>query len=237
MTCVIGGQAMIAQATDPNFSSVVALLHCDDFVDVKGNSYTNTGPVTIDNTNTKFGTYINGAFSFSGSSLFYTATSSTFSFSSNDFTLEAWVRVTDFSLDGTSQRHVFIITDGSGNHEISVGMNASGNFTFYTYEGGAYQTGTGGPKPSSSTYSTNTYYFVSYTRASNVHYLHVNGVNQGSFTYSGAMAGSSYQLILGAADLVHGHLKGQLDEVRITKGFARYSSANYTPPLGSFPDH
>jgi len=84
-----------------------------------------------------------------------------------------------------------------------------------------------------------TWQFISYTRiiAGGPTYtgvLHVDGVNVGTWTDN---FGWGQSLCIGAYDKDTAlNFQGYIDEVRVTKGVARYTTSNYTPPTAAFPD-
>jgi hypothetical protein len=67
--------------------------------------------------------------------------------------------------------------------------------------------------------------------------LYLNGVMDGSFTTVRSLFAATATLSLGTSFGAN-RLGGFLDEVRITKGVARYASdSGYTVPTAAFPRH
>jgi hypothetical protein len=84
-----------------------------------------------------------------------------------------------------------------------------------------------------STLSINTWYFIAVTRSSTSTKLFVNGTQSGSTYTDSTNYTSSSNPLVGA--LFDGYsLNGYIDDFRITKGYARYTS-NFTPPTSAFP--
>ena len=63
--------------------------------------------------------------------------------------------------------------------------------------------------------------------------LFIGGNLDGSATKSGTPSSATYPLIIGQS--YNKAITGSLDDLRITKGYARYT-ANFTPPTTEFPD-
>lgn len=71
--------------------------------------------------------------------------------------------------------------------------------------------------------------------ANNLLKIFVNGVTSAQVSYSGTIGLSGYTVILGYTRWKTGdYFNGYMDEVRITKGVARYS-ADFSPPVAPFP--
>jgi hypothetical protein len=67
--------------------------------------------------------------------------------------------------------------------------------------------------------------------------LYVDGIASGTVTSAATLAGTNGSLWVGTAGdvLTDGAINGYMDDIRITKGVARYT-ANFTPPIAPFPD-
>jgi hypothetical protein len=159
-----------------------------------------------------------------------------------DFLLSAADRTLDITaVPWTIEFFAYFLTLGNRaivNMVVADGANAGVNI--YTASSGAplrvddgVAADTG---PSGGALSVNTWYHIAVTSASNSVRLFIDGalVN----TYTGAVSASRVITRvklgkLGSTGLNDFH--GYLEEVRITKGVARYT-ANFTPPTTAFPD-
>lgn len=215
--------------TDPLFSQVQLLLHMDGtnggttFTDsssaARSISVTNT---TTSNGQIKFGT---AAGLFSGSGYLQAASAAAWDLSSGDLTIELWVYPTS---TGTAR---FLVDsrnpDGAGwafyldgsNRLVMQGSAGSPSFV----QGVA-------------ALSINTWYHIAWTRQSGTNRLFIGGVLDTTNSTATITNAASYPLQLGqrqnAGDLRY---PGYMDDVRITKGTARYTSA-FTPPTAAFPN-
>lgn len=143
-----------------------------------------------------------------------------FSFGSGDFTIEFWIKPTNNNMvmskrSGSGTYGAFTYQDGhAGTFKA---LHSSGSGWDLTVDSGA-------------NLSLNVWQHVAVTRSGNTFRVFVGGVQKGSSTYSSGIT-SSGTLVIGA-DTEGGGFTGHMDDVRITKGVARYT-ANFTPP-GSF---
>ena len=218
--------------TDPSFANVSLLMHMNGtnnsttFIDSSSNAHAVTvyGNCVIDAFESKFG----GASGyFDGSGDYLTVPySSVFNLSSGDWTLEAWFNA--FSL-------------GTGRFIVCKGDNASNLFdwcirvqstSIMLFTNGITDSLTA-TVPSIATYQ---WHHVAIVRSSGTNTIYLNGVAYASNTMAITNLGTS-PISIGARN-VGGNLQffnGNIDEVRITKGVARYTS-NFTPPTAAFPD-
>jgi hypothetical protein len=141
-----------------------------------------------------------------------------FYFGTGDFTAEAWIYP----------------TGGSGNRAVFSG-NITNAFAFYINSTGKIAVAKSGVVEiiaSTTTISTSTFTHVATTRSGNTFRIFVNGTLEATVTSSqdftafndnrvGYESGSSYYV-------------GYIDDLRITKGVARYT-ANFTPPTAALP--
>ena len=86
---------------------------------------------------------------------------------------------------------------------------------------------------SSSTFASNAWHHIAMAYDGTNTRLFVNGVLQG--TMSGGGAASATTLTIGAYLSGSNFFQGYIDELRVTRGVARYTS-NFTPRTGRFPD-
>jgi len=148
---------------------------------------------------------------------------------SGDFTVEFWIR-----LDALGDSR--IITNYNGSNGWGVAMWSGGGGTNYFdafwYDGSwrYIQYGVGG----SSQYTTpsvDTWYHLAFVRNGNDWALYLNGTAEGTRTgFSGSITSSSLgNLQVGRRQDGVQYVDGYIDDLRITKGLARYTS-NFTPP-------
>jgi len=88
---------------------------------------------------------------------------------------------------------------------------------------------------SSSTVTTGVWYHVAAVRNGSTITLYINGISQGTSTTSASYSSSSSFIRVGDDRTLAYPLNAYVDELRITKGYARYT-ANFTPPTAAFPN-
>lgn len=215
---------------DPNFASVVALLHCDGS---DGGIFTDSSPLGA-NWNPPVSAISTGTAQFGVSSIQIvtnsyiqaSAASSNFAFGSGDFTIEMWVyalvfpTATNYLYDGRPVR-----TQG---FYPSIYCDASGVLNYFT-NSAARITATGSPM------SANAWHHVAVSKVSGSTKMFLDGTQVGS-TYTDSNTYLGAQPLLGGYDFVQAQSfswTGYLDEARITKGVGRYAS-NFTPSAVPF---
>lgn len=222
-----------AVSTDPYFSNVSLLLNMDsDFSDSSTNGLTvnANGNVTIASTESKYGG-ASGYFDGSGDYLAINDLSA-FDFGANEFTVECWINRTGYG-PNTQWGDAVIMTTADPSDGRGFGiMDRGGNFAIVlsTETSSAWQqnvnTGVAVPQ--------NEWAHVAFVRVADSIVLYLNGVNVWSTTISGALSNTDGGLRIGGRALWNQFFTGYIDDVRITKGVARYT-ANFTPPTEAHP--
>jgi hypothetical protein len=228
-------------STDPDWDKVVLLLHGDGsnggtIIDSSGSNHTitATGTPAINTSNVKFGT---GALLFDGTAGYLSAgTSADWQLAGGDFTIEFWHGY--YTWNGVAFEEPLIAAwstlTGQGLLWLcSVDIN--NRLTFYHSIAGIPLFGA---KTTNSTNGIGTSYrHVAITRESNTLRIFFDGVVE----YSGAIIGDidsaiGTELTIGGVNYTSEKAyNGRLDDIRITKGKARYTAA-FTPPTAPFPD-
>lgn len=180
------------------------------------------GNVQISTTQSKYG----GAsmyFPASGSYLnFATSGNALWAFGAGDFTIEAWVYPTStFSTTSGAiifdQRNLYNTTTGIcfaiENSSNNVGFRTNNNI-FYSGSGVA---------------PINTWTHVALVKNSNTIYVYVNGVQSTSLAYSTVLTDTNADIGRSTDTNANYNFLGYIDDLRVTKGVARYT-ANFTPP-------
>lgn len=214
--------------TDDQYATNVSLLlHMDGsngsttFTDNSSNALTVTvnGNAQISTTQSKFG----GASGYlDGTGDYLTlASTSLFGFGTGDFTIEYWTYPTRNTINET-----FIDTRPSDTGTPLVLGKSSGG-AVRCYDGSTVRTG--------GTMTLNQWHHVAWSRSGSSNNVFLNGTSVISFT-NAFDAGSSRGLVVGSNVVTTAeNCQGYFDDLRITKGIARYTS-NFTPPTTAFPN-
>lgn len=208
--------------SDPDWDRVVLLLRCEGgtIVDQRGHSFTNTS-VSNSMLQSKFGLescYFNGA------SVLDFATSADFAMGTGDFTVEGWVNTATNNTSGTFVASSSRFAAGVKGFAVQDSSSLIGN------QQNPYEQ----IYPFSTAYTTFTWQHFAFVRNGGTITHYINGLNVGSVSASINL--DSTHLVMGqiAFDQANYFMTGYMDEVRITKGLARYT-ANFSPPIGPFP--
>jgi len=180
------------------------------------------GGAAISTTQSKFG---GASMYFDGTGDYlYKPSDINLTFGSGDFTLEMWIYPT--SLSGTIS-FLYATRPASTNGVYPV---------LYATSSGTYWFVSSADRISGSALSTNTWSHVVVCRSGTSTKMFINGTQSGS-TYTDSNNYLMGRLYLGASDFNSGgseYLNGYIDDLRITKGYARYT-ANFTAPVVPFP--
>ena len=230
----VADSAIIGPGEDPYWNNVVALLHCDGtngsttFTDQKGHTFTATGNAQISTAQFKYGA-ASGLWDGTGD-LVSSADHADWAMGSGDFTIECWVRPASTAAQG-SIAHKRASNGVYG--PFGIYMDAGGKAGFLISVNGStwgvnILTGTG-------IFVAGTWAHVALCRSGNNYYTFVNGASTGTASLAGTLYANTAPLCIGANGDASVSFNGNIDEVRITKGAARYTAA-FTPPAAAFPD-
>lgn len=227
----VGGGA----ASDPDFSSVVCLVHFDGtngsntFTNVryptKGETVTdNGGGATVSTAQSLFGGgslgvgNVNPAYVLSASHADY-------AFGTADFTIEFALYTGTMGTD-----IIFDMRPASTNGAYAALSTSSGGDLYYYVSSATRITG-------SAVLSTSTWHQIAVSRVSGTTRMFVDGTQVGS-SWTDSTTYLQSRIVLGASSNSLGSdpWNGWIDELRITNGVGRYSS-NYTPSGVAFPDY
>lgn len=203
--------------SDPHWDNVVALLHFDgDLTDETGRVWSQSGSPTIGGVG-RFG----GCITFSGSSS-ERVSSSHPAFGTDDWTVEMWVK---FNSTG-GQQNFFENLNSSG-------ISPAGRLTIYQSNNTLKVFINSADRIITPTPITSVWHHISVSCESGIVRLFVNGEVRGSWNSGGLNFNQT--LTLFGAGFGTASLFGAIDELRITKGVARYTE-NFVPPTKAFPN-
>jgi len=182
------------------------------------NDLETVGNAQISTSVVKYGT---GSLYFDGTGDCLTTPSSVnANFGTGDFTIEMWVYANSIPTYSNAAFLVDSRTNASWFIFLASNKLYFGDSSSTEYNGGTINTGA--------------WYHVAICRSSGTTKGFVGGVQAFTFSDSGSYAGSPV-LTIGARYSNTLNLDGYIDDLRITKGYARYTS-NFTPPTAAFPD-
>lgn len=226
---------------DPHWDNVSALLHFDgvngatSFGDETGRTWARAGTVQLSTAQARFGPS-SALFGATGGQILRTPTDAGMLFGTGDFTIEAFVRPSGYG----NYPNIFSNRGGSGGSGgITLRINPSGRLNAFYGAGSGDFTDSG-----AGAISTSSWTHVALVREGRYMRLFRGGLLAGTRDLG---AGSNVDVTNGASDQTflgaYGGwstegatetFRGYMDEVRITKGFARYSSS-FEPPQAPFP--
>ena len=209
---------------DPQFGSVSLLLHGNGtngsttITDSSSTPKTVTavGNAQISTAQSKFG----GASLWPNTGVFTIPASTAFEYGTQDYTIETWIYVNTVG-------PVQLILD---QREAGTSLAPA----IYTQAGLINYFLNGGIRIQSSLIALDSWIHLALSRASGSTRLFLNGTQSGS-TYIDANNNSSSLVRIGRGFNNGDLFNGYIDDLRITKGVARYT-ANFTPPTAQFPD-
>ena len=147
---------------------------------------------------------------------------------SGDFTLEAWVYVT--STSGSAQTLMAKGTGAGNQASYVIQLNSNGTWVYNLSSNGstwAYA------DVSMGTNALNTWQHIALVRSGSTFTPYLNGVAGTPTTSSLTLFAGTASFTIGSDDAGTNKLYGYVDELRVTKGVARYT-ANFTPPTAAF---
>ena len=210
-------------------NQVVLLLHFDgadgatSFTDFSPSHHTITpaGTAQVDTAQSKFG---GASLLLDGSGDYLTVPDhANWDYGTGDFTIDYWVRFNSVSNDqamvasqiGNGGMGILIRFGSAGASGVSVFINS----TEYTFTW---------------TPSTNTWYHVALTRSGTNLRAFIDGTQVGTTqTNSTDITGSTAVFTVGARNGGGNALNGWLEELRVSKGIARWTT-NFTPPTAPY---
>lgn len=219
---------------DPYFSSVKALFHFNGtdesttITDVCGNTVTRAGNTQLKTAEKAFGSasvYFDGV----GDQFYIAPGTNALDIynGSSDSTVEFWYRAAS---NAGNQCLVEFAYNSSNRANISL---VSGSLVFYTQTGA----GSGIRITASSTPAAGTWVYVSLVRSASTFTLYINGKAVGTSTTTGLPSHATNMVMcVGRSHMTSANdYTGYIDELRVTKGVARYTY-DLLPPLGEFSD-
>lgn len=203
-----------------NTSLLLNTVNAGIFDNAMMNDLVTVGNAQVSTAVKKYGT---GSMAFDGTNDYLpVASSQSANFGSGDFTVEYWTYPTSFSSGIGYIQHV----GGATNTSTALSFGEQGGFPYAT-------TSTTGQKATTSL-SLNTWSYVAWTRSGTTLRCFINGTLITTFTNSVVVANPTVGVGATSAGLYK--YAGYIDDLRITKGIARYT-ANFTPPTAAFPNN
>jgi len=196
------------------------------------NDLETVGNAQISTTQSKFG---GSSMSFDGTGDYLSLPNiNTLNLQSGDFTVECWLYTNNAS---TAQTIFWLGGSDSSTATLRFGVDAGGAVLFMgnsSFTGWEVQTGIVG------SISSSTWTHVAATRSGNSYRVFIDGTQVGTTITNSNAIGASTQNRIGALNFTSGgfpvyrEFNGYIQDLRITKGYARYT-ANFTPPTTAFP--
>ena len=226
--------------SDPDYANVSLLLHGDG---ANGSStFTDTSPrvktmsigggtPTISTTQSKFSggssMFFDNAPALSVADFLTTGSNSDFAFGTGSFTVEAWI----YQVGQASFSTILEV----GAHGASTGIAFfSGSNGFRVYSGTFYGS-------SGNVLTLNTWQHVAFCRDGSTLRMFLDGTQTSTATFTNNLTVTSNVSVAYANGQNPGgtsndvKFNGYIDDLRVTKGVARYTAA-FTPPTAPFPD-
>lgn len=229
---VVNGTAVYTGAFTPNTTPLTAITNTSLLIqgqnsaifDLSGiNNLDTVGNAQIDTAVVKYGT---GSIEFDGTGDYLkTVENEALELGSGDWTIEFWIYF-DAVNNGTV-KYLFDWRTSSDTSNSFLAQESSNSWTYYNGAGASIGTGF-----TSSTFSASTWHHVAISKEGTTNRFFVDGTNTASS--SDVSAYDSGTLVIGNRYAGAYFLNGYIDDFRVTKGLARYTS-NFTAPTAALP--
>lgn len=206
------------------------LLHFEGDRSLSGHTIVPYTEMEVRNSEKKMG---KGSMYFNGSSYLRIEDSDDWSFGSGDFTVDFWYNFIEDKFShfvgqytmGYNVNNSWNIAYRSDTHKLMFSYSTTGS-DYTTIESNIW------------TPVLNTWYHIACVRNNNTLTFYVDGQSKGSYTLNSNIADSNKYFFIGRNNYnftTGGYwmLKGHMDELRISKGVARWTS-NFTPPTSEY---
>jgi hypothetical protein len=209
---------------------VTLLMHCEraDYYDEREQIPTFFGNLALTTTAPKFGTR---ALTFDGTGDYATfpTNANAYAFGTADYTVECFVKVA--ASNGRATLIGYITGGGGAWSDLGWTIYLEGLVPSFQ---AANSGGAGISVAGTTSLTVNTWNHLAVVRAGGTTTLYLNGVaGVTSSTTHNVVQNASFKLFLGSGYTVGVALNGVMDEIRITKGAARYLT-NFAPPTAPF---
>jgi hypothetical protein len=229
---VLKGTAQAPTITTPptnitNTSLLLSMTNGAIFDNAMMNDLETVGDAKISTSVKKYGT---GSLLFDGNDLLLAPHTPNMNFGSGDFTIEAWVYRTNES--GTNNNIFQKGITTSSNFQLNLSINPSNQlFSFYSTDGSSVTSiGT-----TSTTIPQTTWTHVAVSRSGNTWRYFINGTLETTTTAAVTLFTGTGLVSVGANPEANSGFYGYIDDLRVTRGYARYT-ASFTPPTAAFSD-
>ncbi len=189
------------------------------------NVFETVGDAKVSTAQYKYGS---GSIAFDGTGDNITIPSSpNLDFGTGDFTIELWI---NFSALSTNRVLLDKWVSGNANSWQLYWRSIGTSITFLVGASTILL-----QDPSTSRITTNTWYHIAVTRSGSTNRLFIDGTQVASATDSTNLTNTNRLCIGEQLSTLTNDFSGYIDDLRITKGYARYTS-NFTPPTSALKD-
>ena len=227
----------VAVTPDANFANVSLLLHGDGtgstIVDSSATPKTVTayGSATQSATQSQWG---GKSFAFDGTTNCYlqSAANAAFDFGSSDMTIEFWFRSSQTTANATLMNREWGSSPYTGGWTVLMNGPSNGPAIYWADS----STSVVFMSSSLTTHRDGQWHHFAWSRSGTTHSMYLDGTRIATAT-SSINFGTGKQLTIGSDQTFGGrYFNGFIDDIRITKGTARYTGATITVPTAAFPD-
>ena len=212
---------------DANYASISLLLHGANLADNSPTPKTVTavGNAAVSTVQSKFG---GSSFAFDGAGDYLTVPASTAtSFDTGDFTVEMWLYANSTGADMALYDGMALGGIGGRNNSFLLHMATGGTLKIFTAGAVAVST--------ASVITALQWTHIAVSRSAGSLKVFIGGILGATLTLSTNMTPGGAVIGVLADSPAGYNLNGYLDDIRVTKGVARYT-ANFSPPVAAFPD-
>jgi hypothetical protein len=187
------------------------------------NDLETVGNAQISTSVKKYGT---GSLAFDGTGDALYSNAQPNAFNTGDFTLEFWIYFN--AVNNSTTKFVYDMRNSGATSASFLAQETDNSWTFWNGAGTQISTGFTG-----STFSATTWTHVAICRSSGVTKFFVNGTQTNSVADTSNYANST--IVVGSRYNYANGLNAYIDDLRLTKGVARYT-ASFTAPTTAFAD-